>query len=801
MEWLDNRICAMQTKWKGRTNREKLRIYLFVYTVAFGVLFLLAYSPFWMAEKSFIFEGDGQYQHYTLLVYIGRYLRQIVLNFLHGDFFIPLFDLNLAMGADIISTLNECGFGDPLDMMSVFVPTSEMECLFHFLVVLRLYLAGLSFSALCIYRKKRLSHTWVGAFVFIFSGFALFSAVRHPHFITPMIQMPLLIIGMDQVMRKKSPYLFVAAVFYSAMCGYYFLYMMTIALGVYFLVKFAEYVPTSRLQNFFGIAGRVAKAYLWGIGLSAALFLPSVLGFLESGRAGEIVERNYISYGWDYYRRNLMRLIAPPASWDALCMAAITLLAVVLLFTKKKENRNLKIFLVIGTTVYLLPFGGYIMNGFGYPTQRWSFLLALLLALVVVEMLPDLLNPSPKHIVVCCFAVIAYSVAVFANEKLRNGFYVVAVAMLAMTLLTMLLPMVCFPRVRRRSTMCILFVFLMLMGNISVNALYLFASDQNGYINSFRQYGKETESLENSLERKAEPYLYKQEGRFESASFTPNRGMVWRVPNMYSYWSIMNRYICDFGRLTENSSQRAMSFRFWGMDQRTISNALFSTKYYVEKNEKMQYKPYGYHLIEETSDECGVYENNYALPWGYTYSSYILHSTLDKMNGLQREEAMLQSIVLETDEPDYPVGDLKSSVQKIPYKIVRMDHLTWTNDVLEVSKDNSVILLEFDLPQNTEAYLRIEGLNINQSKVSEFAVTTQMDSVKKTAGVCSSSFNWYTGVENYLMNMGYSEEERTSCAITFPKKYSSIRFADGQLFGAGGSPAGGAAGKHRIFYK
>ena len=46
-----------------------------VYTVVFLVTFLLTYSPFLLARKSFIWDFDGQYQHYPILVYVGRYLR------------------------------------------------------------------------------------------------------------------------------------------------------------------------------------------------------------------------------------------------------------------------------------------------------------------------------------------------------------------------------------------------------------------------------------------------------------------------------------------------------------------------------------------------------------------------------------------------------------------------------------------------------------------------------------------------------------------------------------------------------
>ena len=89
----------------------------------FSAAFLLAYSPFLQDGKSFIWKNDGRNVHYPTLVYIGRYFRQIILNLRQGKFAVPLFDLCIGTGNDIISTLNKDGFGDPLNLLAVFIAT------------------------------------------------------------------------------------------------------------------------------------------------------------------------------------------------------------------------------------------------------------------------------------------------------------------------------------------------------------------------------------------------------------------------------------------------------------------------------------------------------------------------------------------------------------------------------------------------------------------------------------------------------------------------------------------------------
>lgn len=752
-----------------QSKRGQVCKYAGLYTSLFVFTFLLAYSPFLLEGKSFIWTGDGRTQHYPALVYIGRYLRQIILNILHGDWSIPLFDMNIGLGSDVIATLNYYGFGDPLYLLSVFVPTKYIEYLYNFLAIFRLYLAGLSFSLLCRYQKKRPPFILAGALIYVFSGYAIFSAVRHPYFINPMIQLPLLIIGIDKVIQRKKSYLFIFAVFYSALCGFYFLYMMTIMLGIYTLVRFFEVVSKNRVKDFVQMAGRVIGNYLLGIGMSAMLFVPAVIGFLYSSRSGQTIARDFFSYGWNYYRNNLLRLIGANGSWDALSIAAVSLFALVLLFSMRgRRYWTLKLLLAAGAVIYVLPLGGYIMNGFGYPSQRWTFGLVLLISYVVTEIMPTLLSLSYRQKIVCFAVLFIYMMCIFSSSKTRNAYYVVGVAMLAITLVVLLLFGDEAVRGIARNTGAIACI-LLIISNVSVNAIYRFAKDQVNYINSFTPYGSETERLETAPVREAESYLNKYSGRFDSSSSFHNTGMVWRVPTSSIYWSNINANIADYWIDTENI-QQSFTFNIYGTDQRTIMSTLLSTRYYIENENRTQYIPYGYTLIDQTKDQRQIYENEYNLPWGYTYDSYISYEELAQMNGLEQEECMLQNIALHTELNSIPKGAPASAIHEIAYAIQKETNLKWKDGILKVEKDNASLNLDFQMPEGTEGYLRLQGFDINNSGQSSFNVTVRSENISKSATARSTADNWYFGRENYLHNLGYSQEERTSCTITFPKK-------------------------------
>lgn len=787
MNWVEKLYNGFMATWEKSSRLKRVIIFLGIYTVIFGITFVLAYSPYLFNEKTFIWNGDGRTQHFPALIYIGRYLRQIVLGTINGEFAVPMVDYNLALGSDVIATLNYYGFGDPLNLLAIFVPTRYMEYFYCFLVSFRIYLAGLAFVGLCLYHKKKLSHALIGSLIYTFSGFAIVSAMRHPFFINPMIQLPLLLMGIDCVIKKKKSIMFLFAVFYSALCGFYFLYMMTIMLGIYALVKFFDYYHVRRIKEFIQMAVRIIREYLLGIGLAAIIFLPAVIGFLLSSRFGHHVEQNYISYGWEYYRNNLLKIIAPPGSWEALAVAAIALLAIVVLFVIREENtKNLKQFCIIAFVIYMLPLGGYIMNGFSYPSQRWTFGIALLVSYITVEMLPVLCNLNRKQQMISIAVLIIYTIGIFSGSKTRGIYHVVGIAMLAWTSLILVFCARgnCISNKKQQNNihelykiaMCLLLV----MGNVCVNAVYRFAEDQAGYTKEFAKLGDETIRIVNAIEREGESYLHNYAGRFDGTAFARNVGMIWHVPTMNSYWSVVNEVVADFWEVSENVGQYSTT-GVYRTDNRTIFTTLLSNCYCIEKEGREAYIPCGYRLIEKRDSGNNIYENQYVLPWGYTYDQYFMEKDLEHLNGLEKQQAMLQGISLKEIPKGSSHGTIENSINTIPYNIKALNDVEWNDEILEVKKGNASIILEYQMPSQVEGYLRLKGLDINESNQSNFNLTINSHGYTNNANVLSDKYTWYFGRENYLFNLGYSEKERTTCTITFPKA-GKFKLEDIEIF-------------------
>ena len=273
------------------------------YTILFAIISLIVFYLFYKNGVTFIWGAKGQdglSQHINALMYWGEYIRIFFFNIIHGHFRFPMWDMSIGFGADILRTLNYYAIGDPLNLIYVYSNKSNIELLYNFMLVFRLYLAGVAFIAFGHYLKKDGNGILAGSIVYIFSGTFFSFAIRHPFFLNPMIYLPLLLMGVEKIYRKEKPYLFILMVTVAAISNFYFFYMLTVAAVVYALIRFPEY----KEAGFFRTLGRFSGWYLLGIGLSAVILLPVLIAF--SGNARTTSDVNYFSiflYKKSYYKQ------------------------------------------------------------------------------------------------------------------------------------------------------------------------------------------------------------------------------------------------------------------------------------------------------------------------------------------------------------------------------------------------------------------------------------------------------------------------------------------------------------------
>lgn len=758
--------------WEQSSTKKRRLIYIAIYTFFFLIAFLIAFSPYISGGKTFIWRLDGRTQHYPAMVYIGQYLRECILNIAHGEFVFPLFDLGIDMGGDIMGTLNGNIDTDPFYLLSALVPVAYSEYLFCFLAVFRLYLAGLSFSYLCFYHGKSVPHTLIGSLIYCFSAYGCLNVAQHQNFLHAMVLLPLLLVGIDKILKNKAPWVFILSLCYTAVCcGYYFVYQTTLMVLIYAVVRFFDVYKTQRAKQFTFAFGRGAAAYAIGIGLAAVILLPSVLHFLNAARAGHSIGFIPTQYTYAYLRSMFLHLIVPSQSpysiyEYSLGLAAIVYFALALLLCTRGK-RTLKILLCIGIFFWVDKLGGYIMHGFQFSHDRWVYGLVLLLAYITVDMLPKLTDTSAKQKLVCAIALLVYMVMTLASPSARQIDYIlVALVFLGLTMWVLSLQLS--ENKENTAKYCSLICVVLVVVNVGINGIYRTAPDQGNYAAQFTPFGKQRDLLFQSAEFAIQPLVGENpKGRVDGSEFLTKLISDWRIPVMIFYDSVASAHVVNFWNSME-IRRWANVPRYNSTQQCTILTTLLSENYHIEPENKRSYVPYGYKFISHVSGKRSIYENTYALPWGYTYEKTISYKELNKLNGLQKQEAMLQAVALDNT----PIGSASSlafDAQEIPYKAV-YKHCTYKNGTLTVTENNATIKLLCSLPCGTEGYVRLSGLRVAGLKPDACTVSISYGDVIRGSTVKSKLNSYYDGVSDYLFNLGYSNKERRELTITVPVK-------------------------------
>ena len=564
-ETINNLFLRLDDFWNRSSRKKKIFTYICIYTMIFSLTAVITYSPFIVEKKSFIWASDGRYMNWPALIYIGNWLRELIANILNGTIAFKMFDLNLGMGADVIGTLNFFGFGDPINILALLVPTLKMEYLYLALAIIRIYLSGLTFSHMCFYFKKPAGSILIGAMIYCFNGFSMYHGPANSFFMNLLIQLPLLVIGCDLIINHDRKRFLILSAFYVALCGFYSTYILTLVMGVFVFIQllFNEIKDTKKI---FLKLLNIAFAYICGIGMAAVIFLPAVCLYFSCSRiAGEAINTSLL-YTSNWYKNTIMLMFAPFANGsnlecNYLSIAPLAFYALIIVLSGKRDS--LKIWSIISFFVLLLPAGGSVMNGFSYATNRWAFAMILLFAYLVVEKMPQLLVLSNKHLKSCTYGCLIYTFfIIFIKQEADAHYATIGAIFVSVTLLILLVQHQSIKKyynkknhlnATRKYLLIVVCLFLVIV-NVGTYGIYIFSTDKGNFASEFSDTNVLSSGLETHLGNQARYELSKDpDGRveFSARSSYRNTGAIFQVPSVPFYWNMVDSNISEYWKESE----------------------------------------------------------------------------------------------------------------------------------------------------------------------------------------------------------------------------------------------------------
>ena len=372
--------------------RKKIAGYLGWYTLLFALVSAGVFVWFLENQKSFCWTTDASSQYIPKVSYFITWVKETLQNLLNGERAFRMYDFHIGMG-DSVPLHTE-----PLYWLYLLFDESQLEFAYGFLIVLRFYLSGLSLTIFLKYFHYDRWQCLTGSMVYVFSGYGLFAGMRHSHFIIPMMTLPMLLLAMEEIYRKKRWYLCTMFVAVSLWCGYYFTYMNTLLMGVYFLIRFFCGEEKKSIREFLLRMRTIIGSYLLGIGIANITFFNTFADYLTSSRTGVTAEQrislwNYGS-GWiEKLYQSFLSAAITPGRWMWLGFIPLSYICVELLFLRK-GNKTLKAAFVTGTVFCLIPAFGLVFSGFGALNNRWCYAIAMLVAVITAKMSEELRKMS-----------------------------------------------------------------------------------------------------------------------------------------------------------------------------------------------------------------------------------------------------------------------------------------------------------------------------------------------------------------------------------------------------------------------
>ena len=732
---------------------ERKAYYFTLYTLLFGIVAFLCFSWFIFNGKSMIFTGDGNRQHLNALVYYSQYLRTIFSNLVHGHSpIVPEWDFYIGEGSDVVSTFNYYAIGDPIALFSVFVPVAKMHIFYTASTIFRLYMAGIAFSALCFGtgRKNRFA-IMAGTIGYCFCSWSLLNAARHIFFLNPMIWLPLIILGVEKIIGRKRPYLFIISVALASASSFYFFYMLVIITFIYTVLRLG-FLYKKEIKKILMDILKVGIYSLMGVCISGILVLPVLMEFVNDSRSDVSIPM-YILYPMKYYAQIPSALITGERTsyWLCIGMTAPVIMAIALLFINKKEDIFLKVLFVVGCFLILIPLFGRVFNGMSYISNRWSWAFICLCMYVLVKKWEIINNLTRKQWITLAGVGVGYSVICFFFLASRS---ISAFASLIIFFIALGVVRDDNSEEYKARRQQALLLFVAIVGVINI-AFWMYSPNNDDYISQCVDAGHELDDIYMNEDIQVADGSEFEYTRMTGRGMTQNVSMFSDVSSTQYYWTLSSPYINQF---RSSMAMREQSYHHRdGYDERTVLNELAGVNYFVMKEYDYGCVPYGYsfvrltdnseknvELIADLKDELGVdeltegqearllkdpgnyriYKNDYALPITYCYDSYITEKKWNMYDPIQKQEVMMDAAYINTEE-GRPEGieeiDHRPNEYRVNYEeVMNSDDIVRTVDgVITTSPNTQMTLALGHEVVGSELYVRFSNL--------EFYPTTEYD--------------------------------------------------------------------------
>lgn len=598
------------------------------------------------------------------------------------------------LGSDFMTSYSFYLWGSPFFWLTAVLPRSLVTFSMPVLLAVKHGIASLTAYAFIRRFVRTKNAALIGGILYSCSGFQVYN-IFFNHFQDVTAFFPLMLIALEENINNRRKGVFAVTVAFMAILNYYFFAGQAVFLVIYYLFRMNSPDFRTSWKKFFGLAFEAVI----GTMIAGFVLVPSAMAIIGNHRVSEF------AYGADmvlYHDNTLIpRIIQSffmppdtPASpnlfvseyekWASIggYFPLFSMAGVIAFIRTRKKHwaTKLSFFCIICAFIPFLNSLFQAVNSYYYA--RWFYMPILIFAMMTAESLDDTQSDlrfgwKICAVVLAAFAVIGCLPTGGENEKTRffrmpdDPLYFWLV--IAVALCCLIGSAILFTLRKKGAPFMKLGVWMTAGASVLCvcTAVYYCANT----VGSARLY------VDSAIKGKDAVYEEINEDNFfriDISENCDNYSMLWELPNMRAFQSVVNTSIMDFYHnigISRNVASRAEP------DHYTL-RGLFSVKYYYRdirsaepfdkldelsssdsSSEDNKYRNADITSLlpgfeyKSADEHFEIYENSLYIPMGFGYDSYISVSDAEKKSNSAREKLLIDSLVL-TDKQIEKYSDI-----------------------------------------------------------------------------------------------------------------------------------------------
>ncbi len=574
------------------------------------------------------------------------------------------------LGGSFIGSYAFYLFGSPFFWLSVLLPKGAVLYAIPWLLCLKHGVASLTAYAYIRRFVQNKNAAVIGGLLYAFSGFQMFNLFFN-HFQDVTALFPLMLIAMEELVNNNRRGWFAVIVAVMAVNNYFFFTGQVVFLVIYFFMRSNCRDFHVNMKKFLALG---IEAVL-GVLIACAVLLPSALAVMENSRVSSSLFGQDILFYSDKTR--IMRIIqsffmipdAPArpnlfstesGKWASIggYLPLFSMAGVIAFMGQKKKHwaTRLTWLCILCAFIPILNCMFYMLNGSYYA--RWYYMPILIMAMMTAQALDDREIRWKGGVSVCAVMLAFFSAVFFLpsrnNEEKVTEFFafanipayfwvVMAVCILCLIGCCWLIRL----RHEKRPFLQKAVILTAAACAVCTGTMVYFGksigTDADSYIdNGIR--GEENLSISYALDE--DDYF-----RIDISENYDNYPMFWGLSSMRTFHSTVSVSIMDFYDsigITRDVASRAEPKHY-------TLRGLFSVKYYFERVEDADPEnPFampGFTYLK-TENGFNIYQNDYFIPMGFTYDTYVTEDMLEGRIDSTRERLLIHSLLLTEEQAE-----------------------------------------------------------------------------------------------------------------------------------------------------